>query len=631
MTADRLSQVYKNASESFRPHLAPIALLVATAVAIYGQVIGHEFLSNWDDNRYVLENPDVLGLSWPRIQAVFSKYYVGNYAPVHMLSYMIDHAVWGVWAGGFLLTNLLLHLLNTLVLYRLLFGFVGIRLAAWCGAAVFMVHPVQVETVAWISQRKNLLAMLFFLLAWVCYRAYRNGSIPGKRLWYAASLTSLLLALLSKSIAVIFPVVILLFDHCYPSEKGRLRLPDKIPFLLVAVVAAVLAILSQTPDYTEWGAGGGRAGYHGGSLWATFLTMLPVYCSYLLMIVLPLDLSALYDPAIQKNLDSTVLAALLVLAGIVYLVSRLYRHDRRIAFWPLFAIVAILPVSQIVPLVTIMNDRYLYFPMVGVAGLVAYAVRFVRQRWPGHPAPVTAVVSVLLLLLSLGSFQRVKIWRNAAALWSDTVTKAPSSSIAWEGLGESLHYTVKPKRSEAIAAYLRAIELNPGSDISRYNLGVAYTEMGDFDNAEKVFADLLKRSPDNVMGWAAFGDLALRRSQFAEAETRYRKACALQPEAVQVHQKIGNLMVVMGRLEEARGSFLRIEEIQGGNDPLNAYELARLEALTGDAAASIRWLEVALQRGYNDFAGIMGDEELTPILSDGRFSELVKKYFPPQR
>jgi len=618
-------------SETFSYHRLPILLLALTAFALYGRILGHEFIGNWDDNRYILENPDVLGISWERIQAVFTRYYVGNYAPVQMLSYMLDHAVWGLWAGGFLLTNLLLHVLNSLLLYHILFIFVGGRLAACFGAGIFMLHPVQVESVAWASQRKNLLAMFFFLSAWELYRSYRDSAKSEGHLYYAASLLAMLLAVLSKSIAVIFPFVILLFDHCYPSVTARIRWLDKIPYLLTAVAASVLAILSQTPDYTEWGAGGGMAGYHGGSVMATFFTMLPVFCSYIRLILWPAPLCTLYDPTIHKNFDFAVLAALLLLLSILFLIYRLYRYDRRMAFWPLFAILALLPVSQIVPLVTLMNDRYLYFPMIAVAALAAYPIRFIGRKGRWSSVPVLLPASILLLLLFTLSYNRIPVWRNPAALWNDTVKKMPNSYLAWEGLGESLHHAARPKMSEAIVAYRRAVELNPASDMSRYNLGVIYTEVNDYENADRILRELLQRSPNNVMGWAAFGDLALCRSEFKDAESRYRNALIFQPEAVQVHQKIGNLLILLGRIDEARSSYLQIEKLNRGNDASAAYQLAKVEAIAGDISASIKWLGTSLERGYNDFAGIMADEELNLLRSDARYADLVKKYFPKQR
>ncbi|NVN99420.1 MAG: tetratricopeptide repeat protein [Geobacteraceae bacterium] len=612
--------------QRFRPHLLPCMLLVVATLAVYGRVLGHNFILNWDDNKYVLENQDVQGFSWDRIRVVFSSYYVGNYAPVQMISYMFDHAVWGLWAGGYLLTNLALHVCNGLLLYRLFLRLIG-RQAAWIGAALFLLHPVQVESVAWISQRKNLLAMFFFLLAWEFYIVYRDGDVRKKHFFYAASLVTIMLALLSKSAAVIFPMVMVIFDHCYPSEKVHPRFLDKIPYLFVAVAASVLAILSQTPDYSHWGAGGGRSGYYGGGPVATFLTMLPVFCSYIRMIVWPINLSAFYAPAIYQNLNLQVLAALLFLAAIILLICRWYRFDRQIAFWPSVAIVAILPVSQIVPLITLMNDRYLYFPMVGVAGLSACLFRILlgRERWQ---TVFVASLWIILGALSGLSFQRIAVWKNAETLWSDAVRKSPASPVAWGLLGQALHNSPRPRLAEAASAYRKELELKPDSNICRYNLGLAYTALNDYANADGTFRELLRRSPEDVMGWAAFGDLALRHSDYSEAESRYRKALSLQPDAVQIYQKIGNLQLILGRIGEARTTYLRIEELQKRCDPFNAYELARLEAIAGDTTASLAWLEASLQRGFNNFSGIMGDEELTPVRIDGRFEILLTKYFP---
>ncbi|HZV81292.1 MAG TPA: tetratricopeptide repeat protein [Geobacteraceae bacterium] len=607
--------------------MVTILLLVVITGALYWQTLGYDFLRNWDDNHYILENADIQGFGWDRIRAVFTKYYVGNYAPVHLLSYMVDYALWGLHPGGYHLTNLLLHTANGLLLYRLFHRLTANRLAAWSGAALFLLHPVQVESVVWISQRKNLLAMFFFLLAWAWYLAYRDTESGRRRFFYAASLTALLLALLAKSVAVIFPVAMLLFDHCYGDDRVKQRVRDKMPYLLVSGLAAVLAIFSQTPDPLT-GRTGGLTAYHGGSPIATFLTMLPVFCSYLRLIVWPDNLSALYDPVIHRSVDVAVLPAAALLAGIGYLVYRLYRAERRIAFWPLFSFLALLPVSQIVPLVTLMNDRYLYFPMIGVAALVAYGVnRLAAVRGMNLPG-LTACVAALLLVLGMVSLGRIQVWRNGVALWSDTVRKSPNLPLAWEALGEAYHYNPRPNREEAKKAYLKVIALNPDVDISRYNLGILYLDQNDLANADRVLSELLRRSPKHVMGMTAFGDLALRRADYATAERYYREALVVQPDAVEVQRKLANLMVGLGRMGEARAVLLQIETLEGGTDPGNAYELARVEALAGDVGASIGWLEKALQRGYGNYSGIMADEELTLITSDARFADLVSRYFP---
>jgi len=613
-----------------RPHLLPALLLVLATFGVYWQTLGHDFLRNWDDNFYILENADVHGLDWDRLTAVFSKYYVGNYAPVQMLSYMCDYFMWGLYAGGYHLTNLLLHTANGLLLYRLLCRLIGDRLAAWSGAALFLLHPVQVETVAWISQRKNLLAMLFFLLAWLFYLEYRNTCSSRKKYHYSASLLSLLLALLSKSVAVIFPVVILVFDHCYNDTNRKPKLHDKVPYLFLSLIAAVLAVHSQTPDPLS-ARGGGRADYHGGSPMATFLTMLPVCCSYLRMVVWPVNLSAYYDPKLHNSFDFTVLASLVFLGGTCFMVYRLYRFDRRMAFWPLFFFLALLPVSQIIPLVTLMNDRYLYFPLIGVAALLAYTGREAVKRFCARYLQVLVCLTIILGILATLTIRRINVWQNGITLMEDTVRKSPNVPLIWEALGEVYHNSPHPNLIEAEKAYLQVLRLNPKIEPTRYNLGVLYLEKNDLVKADTVLKELLRISPQNVMGLAASGDLALRRFEYAEAERLYQKALALQPEAVQIHQKFGNLMVVVGRFVDARSSYMQVEALQGESDPLNAFELARVEARAGDAGASLRWLEQALQRGYNDYAAIMADIELNAVREDRRFAELISRYFSRNR
>lgn len=621
----------KKLSWHCRPHLVFVLLLVIAAFVLYGQILGHDFLSNWDDNKYVLENPDIRGFSWFHVKTVFTKYYSGNYAPIQMLSYILDYAQWGFWPGGYLLTNLLIHVLNGLLIYRLFLGLSGDRLAAFWGAAVFLLHPVQVESVAWISQRKNLLAMFFFLLAWEYYRAYRNNGSGRGQFYYLVSLAALLLALLSKSVAVIFPLVLIAFDHCYLSTSNRPRFLDKVPYLLMTLVVAAVAMHSQTPDYTEIGAGGGRAGYHGGSIMTTFMTMLPVFCRYLGMIIWPIGLSSYYSPPIHSSPDIYVVLAALLLAGLLISCYRLYLYDRRAGFWPMLFIIGLLPVSQIVPLVTLMNDRYLYFPMIGVAALVSYSTVTINQKVLHRSLSIQVTMIILLCFFSSISFVRIPLWKDARTLWADAAQKSPDVALVWEGLGEACQYTAIPDFPRAIKAYRRAIELSPESDISRYNLGGVYLALNDYDNSNSILQELLQRSPENVIGWTTYGDLALRRFDYTEAEKRYKRAMELQPEAVQVHRKLANLMVVTDRLDEARLTHLRIEELQGGNDPLNAYDLAKISAMSGDAGVAINWLDQTFKRGYDDFVGIMADEELTAVISDGRFADLVNKYFPKQR
>jgi hypothetical protein len=159
--------------EKILPHAVPAAILVAVTVAVYIRILGHDFQLFWDDEKYVIANAAVKGFSLEHLRSAFTTNYMGNYAPLHIISYMLDYSLWGMKASGFFLTNIVLHVLNGMLFYALLIRFGFSRLQASFSTFVFLLHPVQVESVAWISERKNLLAMFFFLSGFIAYLSYR--------------------------------------------------------------------------------------------------------------------------------------------------------------------------------------------------------------------------------------------------------------------------------------------------------------------------------------------------------------------------------------------------------------------------------------------------------------------------
>lgn len=614
-----------------RPHAWPVLCLLFAIGVIYIQTLGHDFQYTWDDTHYVYLNTSVHGFSLANIRTVFSTYYVGNYAPVQMLSYMLDYELWGLKAGGYLFTNLLLHALNGILVYRLILALHANRFAATLGALLFVVHPVQVESVAWISQRKNLLAMFFFLLAWEAYRRYlREG--PGRgNLSYITSVCFFLFALLAKSVTIIFPVVILVYDFCFSVNDRRIRVLDKMPYVLVAAGAAVLALYSQLPDVAGlYGVGGGRvSGYHGGSPLATFYTMLPVFCRYLGLLVWPAGLSPLYAVPIRQSMDAVVVSSGVLIAGILFLSRFVFRRERRIGFWAIYFWLALLPVSQIIPLITLMNDRYLYFPMLGVAVMFGSAAVIIQEKIGKKLAFITPVViSLILVVLSAVSFIRTSAWKNPLTLWSAVVEKYPDLPLPWELLGEAC-LSMPGKKREALDAFTKAATINPASGDALYKIGKVSTETGDYERGYVALKKMLTLYPEHVMGLAALGDVSVYRGQYAEAEKSYKRALLLQPDALGLLKSLGNLAMVKGEFVEARGYFSKFDSI-GGADPEVAFRLACIASLLGRKIESIDWLEKALQRGYRDYAKLNLDQSLSPIWDDPRFNYLMIQYFPDE-
>jgi protein O-mannosyl-transferase len=446
--------------------------LFLAVFAVYSGCFGHQFL-DYDDPSYITANEAVWGFSALHLRSAFTGQVVGNYAPLHLVSYMLDHALWGLRPSGFILTNILLHATNSILLFRMLLQLQDNRNVAFFSAFLFALHPVQVESVAWITERKTVLAMFFFLLSLHAHIRYREEQ--GK-CWYFASLLAFIGALLTKSVVVILPVVLLLYDFLYLEKVQKKGLIEALPYFAAAAACSTVALLTQT----SWSGGGIRA-YHGGSPWTTGLSMLPVFAAYLKLLFWPVDLSLVYMPEIKYSIDLQVAAAttlMLALAGAGLL---LLRVQRRLAFWLAIFFLGLLPVSQLIPLITMMNDRYLYFPMLGAAPFCAGGIALLTQKSMIPKAAVVLAAAMTLVALPLLTWERTKIWQDDVTLWQDTVERMPESMFALVNLARAA--TAKGRPDLARDARERLIVLGkrvpqPGTPI-RYDMYWNIRGMGE--------------------------------------------------------------------------------------------------------------------------------------------------------
>ena len=442
-----------SAARTYR--LTPPLLLIVATLAVYGVTASFELLFSWDDRLYLIQNDTVTAFTLQHLKEAFSDYYVGNYAPLNILSFMIDHLLWGLHPAGYHLENVLLHLANGLLFYTLLRRLAFSEWQACAAAWIFLLHPVQVETVAWVSQRKSLLAMFFFLAALLCYQRYAEQKADRSR-WYLLSVAGLAAALLSKSIAVIFPAVVALYDlTCDRSgpRTTRQRIRDKLPFLAAAAAIAVMAMISQARE-----EGGGRSSYPGGTLLTTFYTMAPVLLGYIRDIFIPFDFSPYYLVPIRLYPDAIFAVSLAGLLLLVLLGWYLYRSARPFFFWYALFFIALLPVLQLVPMVNLKNDRYLYTPLLGVAVLATAAgaklVHAVPLRWQ---RPLCYVMTGIMLALPVLAFNQVRYWRDDITLWSRAVAVDQQNSLAWLQLTKA--YTARHDNESSMKAFNRYNEL----------------------------------------------------------------------------------------------------------------------------------------------------------------------------
>jgi hypothetical protein len=516
--------------------------IVLAVALVFGAAVEHPFLTSHDDGHLVVWNPAVRAPLWAALRGAFTTHPLGAWAPLHQLSHAADHALFGDWAGGSVLVNLALHALDALLIGWLVLRLGGAPLAGYAAAMIFAVHPVQVEAVVWISQRKTVLSLAFLLGALHLWIGYARATAGRRRavLW-ALSLLTGIGALLTKAVAVVLPLAIAALDA--PLARIHARwcwLREKLPFALAAAALAWTTALTKdevgtavtVAGHTRMASHAGVA-WHGGSPLATFYTMVTVLPRYLRLLLWPADLSAVYLPPVHTALDVEVVAGMALLVATVVGGFLLARRAPRLFCWYTLLFIGLLPVSQIVPQVTLMNDRYLYVPMVGAAALagevLVTTLRAIAPRGRGAVVALGAVGALAVLALAVTARARVPVWRSDVALWTDAAAKAPGSPYAWYNLGRSQEEV--GAADLALASYRRAIGLDDREGDAAVNAGAIHLRRSEVDLAAPFVergAELLPSS-----GEAQFNLALLRflQGRVLEAEAPLRRALALGADA----------------------------------------------------------------------------------------------------
>jgi hypothetical protein len=465
-------------------------LLAVLTVAVYARSGSHDFV-RYDDDRYVTENPVVRsGLSLSGVRWAFTTGTEANWHPLTWLSLMLDAEIHGLRPAGFHWTNVLLHTVNTVVLFELLLGLTGARWRSALVAALFALHPLHVEVVAWVTARKDLLCTLFAFLsmsAWVRYAR------TGERRAYVGAALLLTAGLLSKGMIATLPLLLLLLDW-WP--LGRLRdlrslrrlVVEKLPLFALCAASAVVTFAVQR-------AGGAVTGGEV-SLGASWANALVSYVRYLGKTLWPSGLSVLYphpylaDSGVEPWAAWQVAGAAAILVAISLLVLR-FRHHRYATVGWLWFLVSLLPVIGIVPFGRqAMADRYTYVPLIGLFLLVVWAGCELVRRWR-IPLGVTVGFSAVLVgSLALVSWLQLRHWSDSLALFRHAVETTPHSSIMHYNTGNELKRL--GRWQDSIEHYRRALEIEPAKGNAHFNLAGALMRLGRRDEAVSHYREALR-------------------------------------------------------------------------------------------------------------------------------------------
>ncbi|MBI4556433.1 MAG: tetratricopeptide repeat protein [Candidatus Hydrogenedentes bacterium] len=573
-----------------------IGVLVATAtVAVYLQVLGHTFV-NYDDPVYILDNPYVAqGLSLSSLKWAFTTSYAANWHPLTWLSLFVDASIFGIRPAPFLFTNLLLHVANTCLLLGILRRATGTTWRSALVAALFALHPLHVESVAWASERKDVLCTFFGFL---CILAYVRYVQLHRRPWYGLAVGTMALSLMAKPMLVTLPGILLLLDYWPLNRYGPAgETPDscrakvaprngwqrfvrlaveKWPFLVLSIMSVILTLHAQS-------RGGAVRSFDRVSLVQRAQNSAQSYATYLEKAVWPRDLCVFYPYPESFRLPHTALL-LAVAMGVTCLVVLWLRRFPYVAVGWSWYVGTLLPVIGFIQVGgQALADRYTYVPLIGIFIVVAWGICEAPVRWRRAATGATLVV---LLALTMATWRQISYWKNSESLFRHTLDVMPYNHVANNNLGVQL--LARNQLDEAFPCFVKAVAVKPTFAEAHANLGIVYGYRGNFESALEHFGIALRSNPRNADAWFNSGVLMARLGRLAEAEGHFRETTTLRPTDLQARYALALLLHGAGRDAEASEQALVILRLK----PDHRDGLALLDKLRPQVPAGIGGFEI---------------------------------------
>jgi protein O-mannosyl-transferase len=523
-----------------------LLLFVATA-AVYAPLVRHDFI-DYDDDRYVVTNPHVnTGLHWQNIEWALTTDAVANWHPLTWISHQLDSQLYGLdHPGGHHATSLLLHILNVLILFLLLFRATGAKWPSFVVAALFALHPLNVESVAWLAERKNVLCTFFFLLAIGAYGWYARK--PDFRR-YALVAGLFVLGLASKPMVITLPFVLLLIDFwplgrvenwsspssAFPVNRvPLLRLvAEKLPLLLLSAGSAMITMIVQRRGNELVPIADSPLSWRlQNAIWA--------YASYLWKATLPRGLAPFY-PTMELPVRQVVLASVALLA-ISVLVWKKSSGRPYLAVGYLWFLGTLVPVIGIVQVgAQSMADRYTYIPLIGIFVAMVWAA-FDAAATKISPSVQTAAVFIILLALAFGTWRQVGFWKDSITIWSHALNVTVDNFVAEEDLAVGL--ANEGRDDEAFPHFLIARQIRPTDAVANLNIGINLEQHGRHRDAIQEFDALTHITDDPGQLFDAHRRMAKIYAEIGipeKARAEFLQACQINPNDLSVLTDLGKL------------------------------------------------------------------------------------------
>ena len=581
-----------------------ILLLIFATLAVFWQVHDYDYIY-LDDPGYVTENPRVQeGLSRKNIVWAFATSHMGFWIPLTWLSFMLDFELYGLNPGGYHLTNLFLHIANTLLLFLVLKRITQCPWRSGFVAALFALHPLRVESVVWVAERKDVLSTLFWMLTMLAYVRYSERSRPYQ---YLLALLAFTLGLMAKPMLVTLPFVLLLLDY-WPLGRLQLRLTageidsqsrdsgsliftliwEKLPFFALAGACSVITYLAhqsagyiQTSDVLSFGV--------------RLANAVVAYVAYIWKMIWPQNLAIFYPPSIESLLTWQTAGAGLLLLLITITFMRAGRHRPYLVVGWLWYLGTLVPVIGLVQAGSqAMADRFTYVPLIGLFIIIAWGVPDLLHGWRHQRVFLGVAASILVLVLMFCTWGQVQHWRNNITLFEHALCVTDNNFLAHNNLGEKLaqqgkmgratfHFSealrIRPdlagvqnnmgnalvsqrRFDEAIVHYSEALRIQPNYADAHNNLAIALASLGRLNEATLHYYEVLKLKPNSAETHNNLGVALVKLGKDQAAIGHYTKALEIEPRYAEARNNLGNVLTDRGMLKEAAVQFTKALEVK---------------------------------------------------------------------
>ncbi len=570
-------------------------LLVLVTIDLYWPATRCDFI-NFDDQAYVTANPHVQGgLNWEGVKWAFSHPVEVNWHPLTVMSHMLDCQLFGLNPWGHHLVNVLFHSLNAALVFALLRQLTGATWRSLLVAALFAFHPLHVESVAWVSERKDVLSAYFGLLAFIFYTRYarKRSTIANQApeakiapaldprpatLDYMLALFFLTLGLLSKPMLVTWPFVMLLLDY-WPLERFHPRsawrlVMEKVPFFVLAAAAGFVTFVVQKQAGAVAPASALPLGARGGNA-------LVSYCRYLGKVIWPTDLAVFYPHPGYWPLAKVLLAGMvMVVISVLFFVKR-RRYPFLLMGWLWYCGTLVPMIGLVQSGAWAMADRHTYLPSLGLLILAIWGANEMTRHWR-HRIIALSAAGLTAIVLCIGLTQRqLGYWQDSETLFRHALAVTENNPLARDNLGSAL--IKKGDLDGAINQFQEAIRLKPDDFEAHYCFGIALDEKGQMDEAISQYQEAIHLKPDDADIHDSLGNALILKGQTNEAIIQFQEAIRLKPDFAEAHNNLGVALGKKGQMDEAISQFqeairLKPDDADAHNNLNRALEMKNAPA-----------------------------------------------------